>query len=217
MGGSGVIMESWRERVPAILMLWYPGMEGGHALADILLGEVNPSGKLPFAIPRSAEDLPLFDRDAVTIEYDLWHGYRKLERDGVVPTFPFGFGLSYTHYYYANLNLNQKSLTPSETLEVSLEVTNTGAHPGEEVIQLYTSALNSSVDRAPKELKAFSRVKFQPGETRMVQLSVPISQLAYYDEIQADFVVELLEYEVFVGTHSLDPQALKDRFVVQSP
>ena len=106
-GGSGVIMEDWRERVPAILMLWYPGMEGGHALADVLLGRVNPSGKLSFVIPKRAEDLPFFDRDATEIEYDLWHGYRKLERDGHTPAFPFGFGLSYTSYRYANLTLAQ--------------------------------------------------------------------------------------------------------------
>jgi beta-glucosidase len=214
MGGSGVIMEAWRERVAAILMLWYSGMEGGHALADILLGRVNPSGKLPLVIPKRAEDLPLFDKNATEIEYDLWHGYRKLERDGNTPAYPFGFGLSYTSYRYANLTLPQNQFNPSEILQVSLDVSNTGAYPGEEVVQLYVSAIDSTVERAPKELKAFTRIALQPGETRSAQLSVPISRLAYYDEAQADFVVELLEYEVFVGAHSLDPHALKARFVV---
>jgi beta-glucosidase len=214
MGGSGVIMESWREHVPAILMLWYPGMEGGHALADILLGRVNPSGKLPFVVPKRADDLPFFDRDSTEIEYDLWHGYRKLERDMVTPAFPFGFGLSYSSYHYADLTINQNQLTPSETLLVNLAVTNTGTYTGEEVVQLYISAIDSSVERAPKELKAFARIKLQPGETKNVQLRVPISQLAYYDEAQSGFIVEPLDYELFVGTHSLDPQALKARFVV---
>lgn len=216
MGGSGVIMEAWRERVPAILMLWYPGMEGGHALARVLLGQVNPSGRLPLAIPRRAEDLPFFDKNATAIEYDLWHGYRKLERDGNAPAFPFGFGLSYTSYRYANLKLDRDQLDPSETLRVSLDVSNTGARAGEEVVQLYVSAIGSAVERAPKELKAFTRVALQPGETRTVQLSVPISRLAYYDESQEDFVVEPLEYELFVGAHSLDQHALKARFVVHS-
>lgn len=216
MGGSGVIMEAWRERVPAILMLWYPGMEGGHALADILLGRVNPSGKLPLVIPKRTEDLPLFDKDATEIEYDLWHGYRKLERDGSTPAFPFGFGLSYTSYRYANLTLDSNQLDPSETLRVSLDVSNTGVRAGEEVVQLYISAIGSAVERAPKELKAFTRIALQPGETKIVQLSVPVSRLAYYDETQADFVVELLEYEFFVGAHSLDQHALKARFVVHS-
>jgi beta-glucosidase len=215
MGGSGVIMEAWRECVPAILMLWYPGMEGGHALADILLGRVNPSGKLPLAIPRRVQDLPFFDKNATEIEYDLWHGYRKLERDGNTPAFPFGFGLSYTSYRYANLRLDQDRLGPSETLTVSLDVSNTGACAGEEVVQLYVSAIGSAVERAPKELKAFTRIGVPPGETKTVQLSVPISRLAYYDETLADLIVEPLEYELFVGAHSLDPHALRARFVVR--
>jgi beta-glucosidase len=215
MSGSGVMMEGWRERVPAILMLWYPGMEGGHALADILLGRVNPSGKLPLTVPRRAEHLPFFEKDASEIEYDLWHGYRKLERDGNTPAFPFGFGLSYTSYRYANLRLDGNQCGPSETLLVNLDVSNTGAHAGEEVVQLYVSAIGSAVERAPKELKAFTRIALQPGETRTVQLSLPISRLAYYDEAQEEFVVEPLEYQLFVGAHSLDPHALTARFVVR--
>ncbi|MFZ0427980.1 MAG: glycoside hydrolase family 3 C-terminal domain-containing protein, partial [Acidobacteriota bacterium] len=198
MGGSAVIMESWRARVPAILMLWYPGMEGGHALADILSGRVNPSGRLPFAVPERAEDLPVFDKDAAEIEYDLWHGYRKLERDGRTPAFPFGFGLSYSRYQFAGLRLAGTELSPADTLEVFLEISNQGDHAGEEVVQLYVSALGSVVERAPKDLKAFTRVALQRRESRKVQISVPISRLAYYDEARADFVVEPIEYEVFV-------------------
>jgi beta-glucosidase len=215
MSGSGVIMESWHERVPAILMLWYPGMEGGHALADILLGRVNPSGKLPLVIPKHAQDLPFFEKDATEIEYDLWHGYRKIERDGHTPAFPFGFGLSYTSYRYANLALARDQLGPSDTLQVNLDVSNTGTYTGEEVVQLYVSAIGSAVERAPKELKAFTRIALQPGETKSVQLDVPVLRLAYYDESREDFVVEPLEYELFVGAHSLDPSALKARFVVR--
>jgi beta-glucosidase len=215
MGGSAVIMEAWREHVPAILMLWYPGMEGGHALADILLGRVNPSGKLPFVIPKQAKDLPFFDKNATHIEYDLWHGYRKLEHENHTPAFPFGFGLSFTSYSYADLTLAQTELGPSDTLPVSLMVTNTGSYAGEEIVQLYVSAIDSAVERAPKELKAFTRIALQPDETRTVKFKVPISRLAYYDETQAAFVVEPLEYEVFVGAHSLDTHALKARFVVR--
>jgi beta-glucosidase len=215
MGGSAVIVEAWRERVAAILMLWYPGMEGGHALADVLLGRVNPSGKLPFVVPRRAEDLPFFDKNATEIEYDLWHGYRKLEHENHAPAFPFGFGLSYTSYAYADLTLAQTELGPSDTLSVRLKVTNTGTYAGEEIVQLYVSAIDSAVERAPKELKAFGRIALRPGETRTVEFRVPISRLAYYDESQADFVVEPLEYEVLVGAHSLDSRALKGRFVVR--
>jgi beta-glucosidase len=191
-------------------------MEGGHALADILLGRVNPSAKLPLVIPKCAQDLPFYDKDATEIEYDLWHGYRKLERDGNAPAFPFGFGLSYTSYRYANLTLDRSQLDPSETLKVSLDISNTGAHAGEEVVQLYISAIGSAVERVPKELRAFTRVALLPGETKTVQLSVPVSQLAYYDETRAEFVVEPLEYELFVGAHSLDQHALRARFVVHA-
>jgi beta-glucosidase len=215
MGGSAVIMETWREHVAAILMLWYPGMEGGHALADILLGRINPSGKLPFVIPQQVEDLPFFDKNATQIEYDLWHGYRKLERENHTPAFPFGFGLSYTSYSYTNLTLTQTELGPSDILPVSLMVTNTGTYAGEEIVQLYMSAIDSAVERAPKELKAFTRIALQPGETKTVEFRIPISRLAYYDENRADFVVEPLEYEVFVGAHSLDSHALKAHFMVR--
>ena len=110
--------------------------------------------------------------------------------------------------------LNRDELRQSETLEVSLSVSNTGTRPGEEVVQLYVSAIGSAVERAPKELKAFTRVALEPGETKIARLSVPISCLAYYDGARAEFVVEPLQYEVFVGAHSLDPNALRGRFAV---
>ncbi len=112
MAGSAVVTEAWRNQVPAILMLWYPGMEGGHALADILFGRVNPSGRLPCTFPVSPDDLPVFDRDATAITYDLWHGYRKLDRDGTAAAFPFGFGLSYTRFNYADLRLEAERVRP---------------------------------------------------------------------------------------------------------
>ena len=128
MTGSAVITEAWREQVPAILVLWYPGMEGGRALADLLLGRANPSGRLPCVFPVRAEDLPYFDRNATQITYDLWHGYRKLERDGAQPAFPFGFGLSYTTFQLSDLRLEQTEISADGALEASVKVTNTGEH-----------------------------------------------------------------------------------------
>jgi beta-glucosidase len=213
MGGSAVVTESWREQVQAILMLWYPGMEGGNAFADVLLGRVNPSGKLPCTFPRRAEDLPFFDKDATAITYDLWHGYRKLERDGARPAFPFGFGLSYTTYAYSNLQLAQDRLGADDTLVATVDVTNTGNVGGEEVVQLYVAAYGSAVERAPKELKAFARVALAPGETRAVRLEVPVADLAYY-AVEKGFVVERIGYEAVIGRHVLDEDALRARFVV---
>ena len=214
MAGSAVIIEAWRERAAAILMLWYPGMEGGHALADVLIGRVNPSGRLPCVFPVRAEDLPAFDRNATEITYDLWHGYRKMERDGAAPAFPFGFGLSYTRFEYANLRLTKTELSASDLLEATVEVTNAGERAGEEVVQLYVAAIGSKVERAPKELKAFARVALGPGETRAVRLAVPVAELGYYDEGAADWVVEPIAYAAIVGRHSLDPGALRAAFTV---
>jgi beta-glucosidase len=214
MSGSAVIIESWRASVPAILMLWYPGMEGGHALADILLGAANPGAKLPFVMPKRAEDLPFFDKDATEITYDLWHGHRKLERDGVEPAFPFGFGLSYTTFTLSDLRLERDAFGGADTLRATVTVANRGERAGDEVVQLYVAALASSVERAPKELKAFARVSLAPGESREVALAVPAAHLAYYDPALG-WVVEPGRYQAIVGRHSLDPEALRAGFVVQ--
>ena len=213
MAGSAVIMEAWRERVSAILMLWYPGMEGGHALADILLGKANPSAKLPCSFPARATDLPVFDRDATAITYDLWHGYRLFERDGHAPAFPFGFGLSYTKFRYAGLRLARTELRSSQTLVATIEVTNTGSVAGDEVVQLYVAAQGSAVERPAKELKGFARVSLVAGETRTVRIEVPSSELAYYDPA-GGWMVEPIAYEAVVGQHTLDGDALRAKFRV---
>jgi beta-glucosidase len=214
MAGSAVIMEAWAHRAQAILMLWYPGQEGGHAFADVITGAISPSGKLPCTFPVKAEDLPFFDRNATKIVYDLWHGYRKLERDGAAPAFPFGFGLSYTTFEYAGLKLAREELQASDTVEAAVEVTNAGAVSGEEVVQLYVATEGSKVERAPKELKAFARVALAPGETRTVRLSVPAADLGYFDAATSGWVVEPIAYAAIVGRHAADPDALRARFRV---
>ena len=210
MAGSAVITEAWRDAVPAILMLWYPGMVGGLALGDILLGRVNPSGRLPCTFPRSPGDLPFFDRNATEITYDLWHGYRKLARDGAAAAFPFGFGLSYTRFVWSKLRLAETTLTAAGTVEATVDVSNTGSRAGEEVVQLYLAALGSRVERAPRELKAFARVALAPGETQTVRLTVPVKDLAYYDK---GWIVEPIEYEAIAARHAED-DGLRARFRV---
>ena len=213
MGGSAIITENWRGRVPAILMLWYPGMEGGHAFADILLGNVNPSGKLPCVFAARSEDLPYYDMNAKAITYDLWHGYRKLERDGAIPAFPFGFGLSYTTFKFDDLRLSAATLGVDDTLSATLDVTNAGSMAGDTVVQLYVAVPASRVERAPKELKAFQRVGLKPGETKTIQVNVPVKDLAYYDE-QLGWTVEPTSYMLIIGQHSLDDQALRAEFKI---
>ncbi len=214
MSGSAVIVENWQDAAAAILMLWYPGMEGGRALADILFGRANPGGRLPFVVPRSAEDLPFFDRNAEHIEYDLWHGYRKLERDGVAPAYPFGFGLSYTAFEYRGLKLDADRLAADGTLHIAVEVANTGSAEGDEVVQIYARAPGSLIERAPKELKAFQRITVPAGETRTCTLELPVKRLAYYDETTKRMTVEPCEYELLAARHSLDEHALRARFRV---
>ncbi|MEW5868508.1 MAG: glycoside hydrolase family 3 C-terminal domain-containing protein [Chloroflexota bacterium] len=213
MGGSAIVTENWRGQVPAILMLWYPGMEGGRAFADILLGKVNPSGKLPCVFAARPEDLPYYDMNAKAITYDLWHGYRKLERDGSIPAFPFGFGLSYTTFEYDHLRLSDLSLGALDTLTATLEVTNCGPESGDTVVQFYISAPTSRVERAPKELKAFRRIGLKPSETKTIQVDIPVKDLAYYDE-HSGWTVEPTSYTLIVGQHSLDERALRAEFKI---
>ena len=213
MGGSAIITENWRGQVPAILMLWYPGMEGGHAFADILLGKVNPSGKLPCVFAARSEDLPDYDMNAKAITYDLWHGYRKLERDGAVPAFPFGFGLSYTMFEFDQLRVSGESLSTGDTLTATLDVKNCGSVEGETVVQFYIAVPTSRVERAPKELKAFRRVGLKPGETKTVRVDIPATDLAYYDE-HSGWMVERTNYTLIVGQHSLDDRALRAEFKI---
>ena len=213
MGGSTIITESWRTNIPAIMMLWYPGMEGGRAFADILLGKVNPSGRLPCIFPAQAEDLPEYRIDTQAMTYDMWHGYRKLERESIRPAFPFGFGLSYTTYGYTNLCLEKSHLTQEEALTATLEVKNTGHAAGDTVIQCYISVSESRVERAPKELKAFQRVSLEPGQTKTVNIQIPLKELAYFDP-KAGWTVEPAEYTLIVGQHSLDEHALHSGFTV---
>jgi len=203
MSGSTVLMEAWRERAAAILMLWYPGQEGGHAFADVLTGRVNPSGRLPFVVPTDAAHLPYFDKDATSMVYDLWHGYRKLDRDGHTPAFPYGFGLSYTSFAYRNFT----AMREGDVLKLKLSVANTGAHDGDDVVQIYARALNSQVERAVRELKAFTRVSVAAGASTDVSIDLPIEQLAYFDENRDEFVVEPLVYEFIAARHSHDDAA----------
>ncbi len=203
-GGSAVLVSGWRDKVDAILMAWYPGMEGGTAIAEILFGDVNPSGKLPLTFPLANEQLPFFDKKARTIEYGYYHGYRLFDAEDLEPAYPFGFGMSYTEFRYERLELKQKDIAPDGNLAAEVTLSNTGSLAGDEIVQLYVGFGNSSEERASKELKAFTRVHLEPGESRTVTLEVPVADLAYYEEASSSWRVEETEYEVLVGGSSRD-------------
>lgn len=210
--GSAVIMEAWCQRVPAILVLWYPGMEGGHALANLLWGDVNPSGKLPCVFPKSAEQLPFFDANADEIEYDRYHGYRLMDKQGETPAFPFGFGLSYTTFTIDDLQIEQDIVGSGESVRVSARVRNTGSVTGAEVVQLYVGCEKSVYDRPVKELKGFQKLILRPGEQHQVTFDLPANALAIWDE---GWKVEAGNYRLWVGNSSRSEEALEAEFRVK--
>jgi beta-glucosidase len=197
-GGSAIITEQWKDKVPAILMIWYPGMEGGIALGEVLIGDVNPSGKIPVVFPKSDDQLPFFDRDAKSIEYGYYHGYKLMDKEGFEPTFPFGFGLSYTTFSYDNLKVDKKA----DVINVSVDITNTGSVFGEEIAQLYIGYEGSSVDRPVKELKGFEKLALKPGKTKTLIIKVNVKDLAYYDVNSEQWIIEEIKYKVLVGPSS---------------
>jgi len=213
--GAAITMAAWKDKVPAILMAWYPGMEGGNALADILFGDVNPSGKLPIVFPDSIEQLVPFDNRSKEVKYDYYHGYRYCDRKGFAPQFPFGFGLSYTQYQYGNLRLSRKRIGKSGRIEAQVDVTNIGKVAGEEIVQLYVGYRGSKVDRPVKDLKAFGRLALAPGETRTLALEVKAEELAYYNTNANAWEIEEIEYAVSVGPSSrAEDLKLSDAFII---
>lgn len=200
VGGSMILMDEWEDRVGAILMAYYPGMEGGKAVADVLFGKTNPGGKLPFVIPKKKEDLPEIDWDAEEFRYDYYHGYTLLNKSHVKPLYPFGYGLSYTTFTLAGM----KVWRDEENLYASVIAKNTGKREGSEVVQMYVGAADSKVERPEYVLKDFQKIRLDAGEEKEVKLVCPIREMAYFDEGRNEFVAEFsIPYEVYVGTSSL--------------
>nr|MDO8110643.1 glycoside hydrolase family 3 C-terminal domain-containing protein [Candidatus Sigynarchaeota archaeon] len=214
IGGSAFITEKWRARVPAIVMAWYPGMEGGKAIAELLFGDVNPSGKLPVAFPASTSQLPRFDNKTKEITYEYFHGYKLMDKRYDKPAFPFGFGLSYTKFSYSNLRVERENIDVKGNLSFHVDVQNTGDRAGEEVVQAYVGYKDSKVDRPVKELKAFRKVGIEPGAKETVSLSIPAKDLAFYDVQSNMWVTESIEYVLFVGPSSRKQDLLVASFRV---
>jgi beta-glucosidase len=205
MGGGAILCEAWRHVVPAILLLWYPGMEGGAALADVLLGRVSPSGRMPFAVPTAHEHLPPFDPRARKITYDLWHGYRRLRRQGHPAAFPFGFGLSYGAFAYSLLTAEiVGGCGEGGVLRVAVTVENVGTMAAADVVQLYGEMPARAVERPARFLVAFTRVSLAPGQVERVSLDVPLRRLALFDEAADAFVLEGGRHRVVVARHAED-------------
>ncbi|MES2660031.1 MAG: glycoside hydrolase family 3 C-terminal domain-containing protein [Verrucomicrobiota bacterium] len=195
---AGPLTVPWiAKNVPAMLQAWWPGEEGGHAIADVIFGEVNPAGRLPHTVYASEEQVPPLD------EYDITKGFTYMYLNGE-PLYPFGHGLSYTAFKYGALKLSSSRVKADGKVDVTVEVTNSGKRAGDEVVQLYTHAVKSSVKRPVKELRGFQRISLQPGETKSVTLSLPAGKLAFWDETSHGFVVEPGIYNIMIGASSSD-------------
>ena len=204
-------MTDWADRVPAIVEAWYPGQEGGNALADILFGDVNPSGHLPATFEKRWEDNPVYssyypDSGTNRIHYKegVFVGYRGYESRNVAPRFPFGHGLSYTTFRYANLSIRAKDSAGVRLWTAMFDVTNTGARAGAAVAQVYVHQLRAPVPRPPKELKGFAKVMLEPGQTRHVTVPLDLRSLAYYDVTRSEWRADAGAYEILVGGSSAD-------------
>jgi beta-glucosidase len=210
ISGNAVAMP-WADEVPAILQGWYLGSETGNALATVLVGDVNPSGKLPFTFPKKLEDSPAHALDAfpgakgqVTYRESIWVGYRWFEKQRIQPLFSFGHGLSYTTFEYGNVTADKKTMTSSDTITFSVNVKNNGKREGSEIVQLYISDPKCSVPRPAKELKGFEKISLKPGESRTVSFAIDRSALSYFDAVRNDWVAEPGSFEAIIGSSSSD-------------
>ena len=211
INGSPIAMP-WVDDVPAILECWYPGMEGGTAIARTLFGDVNPSGKLPVTFPRQLQDSPAhksartFPGDKRTVHYDeeLLIGYRHFDKHGIEPLFPFGHGLSYTEFEYSDLHVSYKSSPDEGLISVSMTLTNTGSRSGTEVVQLYIGDLQAGEDRPQQSLKNFSKIALDAGQSTNVDMDVPLQQLQVFCPTKHEWEFRAGDYAVRVASSSRD-------------
>lgn len=210
LAGNAVPMP-WVKQVPSVVMAWYNGTEAGNAIASILFGEVNPSGKLPFSFPvkltdNSAHSIGDFPGDGKTVAYKegIFVGYRGMEKANIKPLFSFGHGLSYTTFQYGKVKADKKELSSSEQITFTVSVKNTGKREGAEIVQLYLSDLKSRLPRPVKELKGFKKVFLEPGEELNVCFTIGKEELSYYDDGKQDWIAEPGEFEALVGASSTD-------------
>lgn len=203
----------WLADVSAVLQAWFPGQEAGHAVADVLLGTVNPGGKLPVTFPKSVTDSPSYghfpgDLNSLTVSYneDVFIGYRHFDRKPDTVQFPFGFGLTYTTFEISNVATSTDRMDRNNCLVVTADVENTGPVAGSEVVQVYVdlTAVSSSVSRPKKELAGFEKVSLQPGECRQVSIPITKDGVAYWDETKDAWSVDAGVYCVYIGNSSVD-------------
>jgi beta-glucosidase len=207
--GDPVTMTKWLDKTPALLDMWYGGQEGGHALASVLFGDANPSGKLPATLPKRFEDSPAYGHypgENLRVDYaeGIYVGYRYFDTKNVEPQFPFGFGLSYTTFEYSGLKVRRFKANGSEPIDIELDVKNTGLRAGAEVVQLYIHEDNPKIDRPVRELKRFQRIELKPGESKTVRFTLDRAAFSYWSAEKKGWVADPGTFEIQVGSSSRD-------------
>jgi len=204
--GGPVIMTKWISQVPALVDMWYGGQEGGNAIADVLFGEANPSGKLPVSFVKEWKDSPAYGHypgDNLKVEYaeGIYVGYRYFDKKNIEPLFPFGYGLSYTSFAYKNLTVSAVS---TNEVTVAFDVTNTGSRAGADVAEVFVGDQHAPVPRPVKELKGFAKVNLKPGETKNITVRLDQRAFSYYDVKKHTWVVSPGDFNVFVARSAAD-------------
>lgn len=208
MGGGAIDMNSWLSQTPAVLQSWYPGLEGGNALAKILFGDINPSGKLPMTFPKKLADNPSYvlgeypgdTTNSLIVHYydDIYVGYRYFDTYKITPQFAFGHGLSYSNYEYSNLKLSANTTTATATFTVK----NTGKYDGAEIAQLYVHQQKSMLPRPEKELKGFEKIQLAAGEQKTITIALDEDAFKYFNDAQNNWVMDGGSFDILVGTAS---------------
>ncbi|MGB5911679.1 MAG: glycoside hydrolase family 3 C-terminal domain-containing protein [Promethearchaeia archaeon] len=211
INGGPIGMEDWIDKVPVLVEAWYPGMEGGHAIANIIFGDVNPSGKLPVSFPKRLTDSPAHKssktypgNDKVYYEEGIFVGYRYFDNYNIEPLFPFGYGLSYTEFNYENLKIDKFKFTKGERINISIDIINSGGYYGAEIVQLYIQDIESSVERPIKELKGFKKVNLKPNEKSTLKFELSEEDFAFFDESINSWRTEKGLFNVLIGSSSRD-------------
>jgi beta-glucosidase len=207
VAGSAVVVEPWYELPAAIVMSWYAGMEGGGSLAEVLLGDAEPGGRLPFVIPQDPAQLPDFSANATSVVYDRWYGYRKMDRDGTEPRYPFGFGLGYTDFELVNAAVDRTS----DRLEVAVEARNVGSRPGSHVVQVYGGPAEPDPERARRDLLGFARVSLDVGQSAVLHIPLTLRPLARWNVEAGGWCEYHGALRLEVASHHGDPDAIELR------
>jgi len=205
IGGSTITVTEWEKNISAILMAFYPGQEGGTAIVQAIFGSINPSGKLPFVLPKDESDLPQVNWNASSQHYGYYHGYHLLEKKKIKPYRPYGYGLSYTSFEMKDAFF----AADKRFIKASVSVRNTGRTEGTEVVQVYAGFKNSKLDRPVKTLCGFQRVNLKPGAEKQVKITCPLEKIKYYNPEKSKFELEHMKYEIYIGSSGDNKDLIK--------